>query len=61
MNVKKGNIIKALDYLLLHLIDCCCVPCHTEMELHYPPILFNKIEFTVIFWIEITQMAMQFN
>ena len=57
MNVKEGNIIKALDYLLLYLINCCRMPCHTETELHCPPILFNEIEFTVIFWIEITQMA----
>ena len=24
---------------------------------HHPPILFNKVEFAMIFWIEVTQMT----
>ena len=27
LNVKEGDIIKGLDDLPLHLINCCCVPC----------------------------------
>jgi len=60
-NVKEGDIIKALDDLPLHLINCCRMPCHSETELYCPPILFNEIHLTVVFQVEITQMAMGFN
>jgi hypothetical protein len=58
-NVKEGNVIEALDDYPLHLIDCGRAPCHTETELCRPPVLFDEIEFTVIFGIEITQMTMR--
>ena len=48
-NLKEGNIIKAVDDLLLHLIHCCHAPYHTELELCCPPVLLNEIELTVIF------------
>jgi len=60
-NVKEGDVIEALDDLPLHLINCCCMPCHSETELHHPPILFNEIHLTVVFQVEITQMATGFN
>jgi hypothetical protein len=56
-NVKEGNVIEALDDLLLHLIDCCCTPCHTETELRCPPVLLDEVELTVVFGVEIAQMA----
>ena len=49
LNLKEGNIIKAVDELLLHLIHCCRMPYHTESELCCPPVLLNEIELTVIF------------
>jgi hypothetical protein len=55
--VEEGNIIETLNDHPLHLIDCCCVPCNMEIELHHPPILFDKVEFTMIFRIEVTQMT----
>jgi hypothetical protein len=55
--VKEGDVIKGLDDLPLHLIDCRCAPCHTETELCSPPILLDEIEFAVIFRVKVTQMA----
>ena len=55
-NVKKGDIIQALDDLPLHLVDCRRAPCHTETELCRPPILLDKVELAVIFRVEITQV-----
>jgi hypothetical protein len=52
-NVKEGDVIEALDDLLLHLLDCCCTPCHMETELHCAPILLDKVKFTMIFWIKV--------
>jgi hypothetical protein len=61
LNVKEGDVIKALDDLPLHLLNCCHTPCHMEMELHCAPILLDEVKFTMIFWIKVTQMAMQLN
>ena len=55
--MKEGDVIEGLDDLPLHLINCCCVPCHTEMELCSPPILLNEIELTMVFWVKVAQMA----
>lgn len=56
-NVKEGNIIKALDDFPLHLIDGCRTPCYTKTKLRCSPILFDEVEFAVIFWVEVAQMA----
>ena len=56
-NVKEGNIIEALNDFPLHLVDRCRAPCYTETELRCPPILFDEVEFAVIFWVEVAQMA----
>ena len=37
------------------------MPCYAEMELRHTPILLNKIELTVIFWVEITQVTARLN
>ena len=60
-NVKKENIIEALNDLSLHFIDRCRTPCHTEAELCCPPVLLNKIELAMIFWIKVAQMAVRLN
>ncbi len=52
-NMKERDIVKAFNNLPLHLVDGCCMPCHLEMELCCSPILFDKIEFTVILGVEI--------
>ena len=57
--MKERDVIKTLDDLPLHAINCCCAPCHMEMELGCSPVLFNKIEFTVVFWVKIAQMAIR--
>ena len=56
-NVKEGDVIKGLDDLPLHLINRRRAPCHTETKLCSPPILFDEIEFTVIFGVKVTQMV----
>jgi hypothetical protein len=59
--VKERDIIEAFNDLFLHLVNRCHMPCHTEAELYCPPVLFDKIEFIVVFGIEITQMPMRLN
>ncbi len=59
LNVKEGDIIEALDDFCLHLSNCCHVFCHMEPEFCCSPILLNKIDFAVILWVKIAQMAMQ--
>ena len=59
--MKEGDVIQALDDLPLHFIDCRRAPCHTEAELGCPPILFDKVEFAVIFGIEIANMPTGLN
>lgn len=54
------DIIKAFDDSSLHLIYCCCTPCHMKTKLCHTSILFNKVKFTVIFWVKITYMSMRF-
>jgi hypothetical protein len=56
LDVKEGDVIEALDDLPLHLIKCCHTPCHMEIKLCRPPILFDKIKFTMVFWIEIAEV-----
>jgi hypothetical protein len=60
-NVEEGDIIKALDDLLLHLVDGCRAPCHPETELCCSPILFDKIELAMILGVEIAQMTARLN
>ncbi len=55
--MKEGNVIERLDDLPFYFIDCNYTPCHAEMELCRFPILFDKVKLTMVFWIEITQMA----
>jgi hypothetical protein len=57
--VEEGDVIETLNDRPLHLVNHCCVPCNTETELHHPSILFNKVEFTMIFRIEATQMTVR--
>jgi len=59
--VEEGEIIKTLNDHPLYLIDHCCVPCNMETKLHCPLILFNKVKFAMIFWIEVTQITMRLN
>ena len=56
--MKKGDVIETLDDLPLHYVNRCCAPCHMETELYCPPVLLNKIKFTMIFGVEIAQMSM---
>ncbi len=59
LNVKDRDIIQTLDDFLLHLVNCLHMPCFAEMELCCSLVLFDKIQLTMIFWIEIAKMAMQ--
>jgi hypothetical protein len=53
LNVKERDMVQTLYDFLLHLLNYCHVPCHTETKLCFSPVLFNKIKFIVIFWIEV--------
>jgi hypothetical protein len=57
----KEDIIKALDDLLFHFLNCCHMPYLMEIKLCSAPILLNKVKFTMIFWIKVAQMATLLN
>ena len=59
--MEEGDNIETLNDRPLHLVDRCCMPCNMETELHRPSILFDKVEFTMIFQIEVTQMTARLN
>lgn len=59
LDLKVGDIIEALDDLLLHLANCCCVPCHVKTEFCHVSILFNEVQLTVVLGIKITVMPMR--
>ena len=45
--MKERDVIEALYDYPLHLRDCCRMPCHPKAKLCCPPVLFDKIQFTV--------------
>jgi hypothetical protein len=55
--VKEGDIIEAFDDYPLHLSDCRRTPCHTKAKLCCPPVLFDKVEFAMVFGVEVAQVA----
>jgi hypothetical protein len=59
--VKERDVIEALDDFFLHLADRQRVPCHAETKLGRPPILFDKIELTVVLGVEIAKVPMGLN
>ncbi len=60
-DLKQGNVIQAGDDKFFHLPNGCHVPHGMESIFHCTPILLNKIQFTVILWVKVTEMAMQLN
>jgi hypothetical protein len=61
LNVKQRYIVEAHSHPSLHLLDCCHVPHDTKLSLGSSPVLFDEIQFTVVFGIEIDQMTTTFN
>ena len=52
-NVKERDIIEALYDYPLHLHNCYRAPCHPKAKLCRPSVLFDKIQFAVVFWVEV--------
>jgi hypothetical protein len=55
-NLEEGDIIEALGDCPHHFIDCRCAPCHAESKLCSTPVLFDKVEFTVVLRVKIAYM-----
>jgi hypothetical protein len=60
-NVKERDVIKALNDFFLHLIDRRRMLCHTKAELCHSLVLFDKVEFTMILGVKVTQVAVRLN
>lgn len=51
------NIIKTVNYILLHLVNLCCARACPVAELYCTPVLLYKVKLTVVFRVEVTDMA----
>jgi len=60
-NMKERDIIKALNNIPLHLVNHCCMLCHTEMQLGHSPVLLDKVELAVILGVKIADVAVRLN
>ena len=61
MNLFNGDVIKTTQHFPFHLVNGPCMAGNAESKFCCTPILLNEIEFTVVFGIVVTQMAIQFN
>jgi hypothetical protein len=52
-NLIKGDVIKTFQHFPLHFRKGPCTTSNPKTKLHRAPVLFDKIEFTVIFGIEV--------
>jgi hypothetical protein len=60
-DLEQHDTVKALDDSLLHLSNCLCTTCFAKLCLCSTPILLNEVELTVVFGIEVAQVAMRLN
>jgi hypothetical protein len=60
-NVKQRYIVKACSHPSLHLLDCRHALHNLKLSLGSSPVLFDEIQFTVVFGIEIDQTTTAFN
>ena len=51
------DAIKTLYHILFHCIYCGCTLHIPVLCLHSPPVLLNEIELTMIFGVEVTDVA----
>src|SRR6266849_2517274 len=60
-NLIKGDVIKTCQHFLLHLVKGLCMASDMEPKLRCTPILLNKVQFTVVLGIIITQVTTRFD
>ena len=58
-NLEKGDAVEALLYGLFHVLECARPRCRAVLKFRRAPVLFNKVQLTMIFWIKVTNMAMR--
>ena len=57
LDLKQWNVVQACSDKLFHLINGCCMLHGTELKFCYAPVLLNEIEFAMILWVEIAEVA----
>jgi hypothetical protein len=61
MDFLNGNAIQRSQYLLLHVLNSGTSPCCTKVKFGSTPVLFNKVQFTVVFGVKVTEVAVLLN
>jgi hypothetical protein len=57
----KGDVVKGLKHRFLHGLKGSRAAGNAVAKLRCTPVLLNKIQLTVIFWIEVAQVATRFD
>src|ERR1700735_4918230 len=58
-NLEKRDTVEALLHNSFHPLECARPRRCTVLEFYCSPILFDKVQFTMILWIEVTEVAAQ--
>jgi hypothetical protein len=56
-DLKKGNIVKALLDSVLHFMKRLCSGDHAVLRFGHTPVLLNKVQLTMVFGVEVADMA----
>ena len=57
LDLKQWNVVQACSDKLFHLINGCHTLHGTESKFCCTPVLLDEIEFAIILWVEITEVA----
>jgi hypothetical protein len=57
LDLIQGNVIQAGYDIFFHLLHGCRMIHGSESIFCHAPVLLNKIQFAVIFWVEVAEVA----
>ena len=57
-DLKNGHVVETCSHILFHLIDVVRLWACVIMELCCSPVLLYEIQFTVVFWVEVTNVTL---
>lgn len=57
LDLNNRHAVKGIFYILFHLLHVSCLWAAPTYQLRSSPVLFNKVQLTVIFGIEITDVT----
>jgi hypothetical protein len=60
-DLEQGNVIQAGYNNFFHLVNGCRTPLGMETKFCHAPVLFYKIQFTVVLQVEVAEMTMGLN